>query len=155
MSFIKSLTFGSDLHLQFRNSSLQSKELLLEGGFLSLQRCDLLLDSTVLCLLEVEVPFPDIKIQSTFLLQFWPARLRDSSSHQKFSLSVQIQECPSRFSGSGLLSYDYWVHLRCSLFVAEVKNDLLIRFGVCPWEKPGCCWNFVLFRRSYPLFDLP
>ena len=57
---LQSLSLISNLHLQFRDSSLQSEQLLLEGCFLSLEGCDLLLNSTVFSLLEVEVTLPII-----------------------------------------------------------------------------------------------
>ena len=55
----QSLCLTADLHLQLRNSPLQSQQLLLKGSFFSLERSDLLLDATVLSLLEIEVPLPE------------------------------------------------------------------------------------------------
>jgi hypothetical protein len=37
---------------------LQPEKLLLEGSFLPLQRCDLLLNPAILGFLEIEMPFP-------------------------------------------------------------------------------------------------
>ena len=56
---IESMTFATHLHLEFGDSALQSQQLLLESSFFSLKRSDLLLDATVLGLLEVEVSFPE------------------------------------------------------------------------------------------------
>jgi hypothetical protein len=55
---IESTSFTSNLHLKFCDSPLESKELLLQGGLFSFKRSDLLLDSAILCLLEVEMPLP-------------------------------------------------------------------------------------------------
>lgn len=53
---LKSLS-ASDLHFEFGDSSLKSEKLLLKCSFLSFEGCDLLLDSAVLCLLEIKMPF--------------------------------------------------------------------------------------------------
>ena len=52
------MSLASDLHLQFGNSSLQAKQLLLECCFLSLKRSNLLLYPAVLGLLEIKMPLP-------------------------------------------------------------------------------------------------
>ena len=49
------MSFVSYLHLQFGDSSLKTQQLLLKSCFLTLQCCDLLLDSAVLSLLEIEM----------------------------------------------------------------------------------------------------
>lgn len=55
---IESASFASDLHFEFRDSPLESEKLLLESGLFTLEGGDLLLDSAILCLLEVEVALP-------------------------------------------------------------------------------------------------
>jgi hypothetical protein len=50
-----SLTFASYLHLQLSDSSLESQKLLLKSCFFPFQSGDLLLNSAVLSLLEIEV----------------------------------------------------------------------------------------------------
>lgn len=59
---------AADLHFEFGDASLQAEELLLKCCFLSLEGGDLLLDATVLCLLEVKVPFPKVSCILHFLL---------------------------------------------------------------------------------------
>lgn len=54
----RSMTFASDLHLQFSDSSLKAEQLLLQGCFLPLERGDLLLDAAVFCFLEVKMSLP-------------------------------------------------------------------------------------------------
>jgi hypothetical protein len=49
------LPFVSDLHLQLSDPSLQTQQLLLQSSLFPLQGSDLLLDSAVLSLLEIEV----------------------------------------------------------------------------------------------------
>ena len=51
-----SLSLAADLHFEFSDSSLESEQLLLKGSFLSFERGDLLLNSTIFCLLEIKVP---------------------------------------------------------------------------------------------------
>ena len=55
---VLSMSLASDLHLQFGNSPLQAKQLLLECCFLSLKRSNLLLYPAVLGLLEIKMPLP-------------------------------------------------------------------------------------------------
>jgi hypothetical protein len=55
------MLLAAHLHLQFSDPTLETKELLLESCLLSLKRCDLLLYTTVLCLLEIEVSLPVLK----------------------------------------------------------------------------------------------
>jgi hypothetical protein len=55
----QSVTFTSDLHFQFGDSALKSEQLLLKGSLFSFEGGDLLLDATVLCLLEIEVSLPE------------------------------------------------------------------------------------------------
>lgn len=52
-----SILFVSDLHFELCDSSLQSEELLLEGSFLPLESCDLLLKPGILSFLVSEMPF--------------------------------------------------------------------------------------------------
>lgn len=56
--FNQSVVLAAHLHLEFGDASLESQQLLLEGGLLPLQGGDLLLDPAVLGFLEVEVPLP-------------------------------------------------------------------------------------------------
>lgn len=53
------MPLAAHLHLQLGDSPLQPQQLLLQCGFLSLEGRDLLLDSAILCLLEIEMPFPE------------------------------------------------------------------------------------------------
>jgi len=64
---VRSTSLATDLHLKFCDSALESEELLLECGFLALERGDLLLDSAILCFLEIEMPLPKV----SFILHFF------------------------------------------------------------------------------------
>ena len=55
---VRSLSLAADLHLELSDPPLQAEQLLLESGLLALEGGDLLLDATVLGLLEVEVSLP-------------------------------------------------------------------------------------------------
>lgn len=55
---MRSVAFAADLHLQFGDPTLQTEQLLLQGSLLALEGGDLLLDTAVLRLLEVEMPLP-------------------------------------------------------------------------------------------------
>jgi len=57
----------ADLHLELSDSSLEPQQLLLQSCFLALEGGDLLLDSAVLCLLEVKMSFPKV----TCILHFF------------------------------------------------------------------------------------
>ena len=115
---LQSLSLISNLHLQFRDSSLQSEQLLLEGCFLSLEGCDLLLNSTVFSLLEVEVTLPIIAWRCTFLPQCEPTHWIDFSSRLLSSSSTLIPECLFHSLEFALIFYGCWVHWKCSWFVA-------------------------------------
>jgi len=51
---------AANLHLQLGDSSLKAKKLLLESSLFTFKRSYLLLNSTVLCLLEIKVSFPSL-----------------------------------------------------------------------------------------------
>ena len=55
------MLLASHLHLKFSDPTLEAEELLLKSCLLALERCDLLLYATVLCLLEVKVSLPVFK----------------------------------------------------------------------------------------------
>lgn len=61
-----SMTFATNLHLQFSDSSLEPEQLLLEGCLLTLKGGDLLLNTTVLGFLEVEMSLPRVKLYVHF-----------------------------------------------------------------------------------------
>ena len=56
----ESLAFTSDLHFEFCDSPLEAKQLLLQRSLLPFQGRDLLLNSTVFCLLKIKMPFPKL-----------------------------------------------------------------------------------------------
>ncbi len=60
------MTFTTNLHLQFSDSSLEPEQLLLEGCLLTLKGGDLLLNTTVLGFLEVEMSLPRVKLYVHF-----------------------------------------------------------------------------------------
>lgn len=111
-----SLALGSDLHFQLSDSPLESQELLLKSSLFALQRGDLLLDPTVLSLLEIEMPLPMFKSYVTFIPKFSPIHWTNSSSHRPSSWSEPTRECPSRFLRSAPPSCGYLAHSKCSLF---------------------------------------
>lgn len=103
-----SMSLTTHLHFQLCDSSLQSEQLLLQGCFLALQGCDLLLDTAIFCFLEIKVSLPKyIEYIITSLPLCEPANLINFSSHQLFSQSIQILMYLFSFLKFVLLSYDY------------------------------------------------
>jgi hypothetical protein len=86
---------AANLHLQLGYSTLEAKKLLLKSSLLTFQRSYLLLDSTVLCLLEIKVSFPSLMI---FYIYY---SIRTSSLERLFFTSaVFIVRTDSRVSFS-------------------------------------------------------
>ena len=86
------------------------------------------------------------KFHITFLLQYEPTRLIDSSSHRLFSLSALTLKYPSSFWGFGLTFYGCWASWKCFWFVAKIIWLVLLRFGAFPSERLGWIRNCFLCR---------
>lgn len=136
---------AADLHLQLGDSPLKAKKLLLESGFLAFQGSDLLLNSTVLGLLEIKVSFPSLMV---FYIYY---SMRTSSLERLFFTSaVFIVSTDSRVSFSLLRICTSFLWLLSSLemflICCWLVDEVLREFEAFPWAMQG--WN-----RSCFLFD--
>ena len=127
---------AANLHLQLGDPSLKAKQLLLEGSLLTFQGSNLLLDSTVLCLLEIKVSFPSL---ITFYIYY---SMRTSSLERLFFTSaVFIVRTDSKVSFSllSICTSFLWLlsSLEMFLICCCLRDDVLRESEAFPWVRQG------------------
>lgn len=127
---------AANLHLQLGDPSLKAKQLLLEGSLLTFQGSNLLLDSTVLCLLEIKVSFPSLII---FYIYY---SMRTSSLERLFFTSaVFIVRTDSKVSFSllSICTSFLWLlsSLEMFLICCCLRDDVLRESEAFPWVRQG------------------
>lgn len=142
-----SVSLATDLHLKFGDAPLEAEELLLKSSFLTLEGGDLLLDTTVFCLLEVEVSLPEWK------QGYISSSIRTSSLLRLFLTSaVFMVRTDSRvsFSLRRICTSFLWLlsSLEMLLICCCVTHLLPPASAACPSARQGLSRNYFLYRSS-------
>lgn len=133
------MALTSDLHFQLSYSPLEPQQLLLESSLLALERRNLLLDSAIFCLLEIEVPLPTINVTS-----YISSSIRTSSLERLFLTSAVFMvstDSSVSFSLLRICTSFLWLLSSFEMFFicCWVRNTVLPGIAACPSARPGCC----------------